>query len=135
MPIPDKVKRRLVRSVGHPSLVLKIYDESGDDERIELLLRQVENRGFHQLGFAGVAHVIDFQKYGFIADLQVYGRNRSENPEDVYPFSMVISDGSDLPHPFGRACLEETVLFGKEASLYLSQEEPRLSSWLKTFAL
>ena len=135
MPIPDKVKRRIVRSFGDPSLAIKIYDELGTDAGIEELLKCLQERGVNKLAFAGVAHVINFPAYGVIADLQLYGRNRPENPEDVYPLSVVLADNKDLPSEFGRACLEETMLFGREAILYLSQEQPRLPKWLDRFAL
>lgn len=135
MPIPDKVRRRIVRSFGDPSLALKVYDELGTDAGIEALLKCLQDREVNKVAFAGVAHVIDFPNYGAIADLQLYGRNRPENPEDVYPLSIILSDGKDLPSEFGRACLEETMLFGKEAMLYLSQEQPRLLKWLDRFAL
>lgn len=139
MPIPDKVKRRIVKTFGDPSLVLKIYDELGEDKHIDALLTFMEQRKLHETGFAGVGHIITFPDYGPMADVQVYGRTKPENPDDVYPVSIVLADGRDLPPELGRACLEETILFGKEAEFYLMYRyqghEKQLKTWQDRFAL
>lgn len=55
-------------------------------------------------------------------------------PDVVYPFSIILETGEDLPPEYGRACLEETDMFGREAALYLSLEDPKLRQWLGEFA-
>ncbi len=139
MPIPNKVKQRIVTSFGDPSLTLKVYDELQDDISIQQLQQHLQTRNANNLAFIGVAHLIHFADYGSLADLQLYGRVRPENPEEVYPLSIILSNGQDLPSTLGRACLEETILFGKEAELYLKLKdqghEQQLKMWLEQFAL
>ena len=114
---------------------MKIYDKLGRDELIDALLGYAEGRGFHEDAFAGVGIIYKHPKFGAAGDLSLYGRSNPENPEDVFPYSIVLATGQDLPRTFGRACMEETVIFGKEAELYLSLAPPQLAVWLRRFAV
>ncbi len=127
--------RRIVRSFGEPALAMKIYDNLGEDERVRALLAYMEGRGLNEDAFAGVGIIYKHPRFGSVGDIQVYGRGNPENPEDVFPYSIVLGTGQDLPRTFGRACLEETIIFGKEAELYLSVRDLKVDNWLKQFAV
>ena len=139
MPIPDKVQRRIVRQFGNPLLFLKLYDQLDNDTLVATLSRNIIARNMQDLAFAGVGYLGTLPEMGPFADLQFYGRKRPENPEDVYPLSICLADGTDLPKELGRACLEETILFGKEAELYFRlqgmEHKKQLTQWLQRFAL
>jgi hypothetical protein len=132
MAFQDDVKRKIVRSFGRPELAFKIYDSLGDDANVDALLAYMEQRGMHKYAFAGVGHIFIFPDFGPTGDIQVYGRSNLEEPEDVYPYSIILPTGEDLPPEYGRACLEETEMFGKEASLY---SKLGFNQWLKVFAV
>ena len=131
----DADTRRIAKSFGDPSLAVKIYDELRDDVHLRALLAHMEGRGLNEDAFAGVGIIYKHPKFGSAGDIQVYGRSNPENPEDVFPYSIVLATGENLPRTFGRACLEETVIFGKEAELYLSVKDPKVDNWLKRFAV
>jgi hypothetical protein len=133
--LPEKVKRRLIRSFGRPQLSIKIYDKLGDDANTEALIKIMKQRKMNKYGFAGVGHISVFPDFGPIADIEVYGRSDLEKPEDVYPHSIVLTNGEDLPPEYGRMCLEETRMFGKEAELYLSLGHSDFKVWLERFAI
>ena len=123
--IHEEIRRRMIRSFGDPELAFKIYDLLGGDANIEALLAIARERGMNETGFAGVVFVYDFpdpSSAGPTADIQLYGRQASaltsdghpKNP-DVFPYCLRLSDGRSLPYKYGRACLEETEIFGLEA--------------------
>ena len=134
MEFSNQIQRRIVRNFGQPDLVLKIYDKLGDDRHLERLLEIIGKRRLYDLAFAGIAHIFNIPELGgTTADVQLYGRSNSENPEDVFPFSINLDKGEDLPNGYGRACLEETIMFGREAELYLKHRN--VDPWSKEFAL
>lgn len=137
MSLLERIKERAVIRFGDPSLHLKIYDEIGDTALHQLLATCITDRGLTRLAFTGVAHIFEYDtNHGILADLQLYGRDNQENPGDIYPLSIVLNSGLELPPELGRACLEETIFFGKEAENYLKLQHKgtkQLPKWLETF--
>jgi hypothetical protein len=128
----DYVRRREVRRFGKPEIVLKIYDSFGDDTNLDALLGYLEQARINESAFAGVGHIVDVPNHGPTGFVQVYGRGNLKVPESVYPMSINLATGENSMPLLGAACIEETVVFGKEAEMFL---ELGLDEWIRKFAL
>lgn len=115
-----------------PEAIVKIYDSTWYAPNRNRLHEIIRDSRWQKRCFAGVAHISDFEEYGPIADLNMWGGSNRKNPENVYPYSIVLKTGKNLPAKFGRCCLEESVLFGREAELYLKKG---MSQWKKEYAV
>jgi len=127
-----KTTRRFILGFGSPRFNIKVYDSIGTGDNSARLLNYLEEHNVNDVAFAGVGHINNFSEYGPVADLQLYGRSNTKKPEDIYSLSLVLKPGKQLPDEFGRACLDEIIMFGKEAELFKKLGYPK---WLTAFAV
>lgn len=132
--------RKIVRVFGEPEIAVKIYDRLQQDDYVELLCDLIQARGMPNYAFAGVAHVYKFDDIES-ADFQLYGREGRENMDHVFPYSVNLQTWQDFPPDLGRACLDETIIFGKEAELFKAiwkargvVDQETVKAWLEQFA-
>jgi hypothetical protein len=121
---------RRIFTIGNPTLTLKVYNTLAKREHIRKLESVVLSRGLNFSAIAGVCNISEVEELGPVADLSMYGRGPTFR--GVFPYSIELRTGTNLPPQYGRACPEETVLFGKEAALYLEYELD-VKMWRKTF--
>ncbi len=132
--------RRTTRVFGQPEIGVKIYDRVQQDAFVDALCSLMENRGMPRYAFAGVAHIYTFSGHDS-ADFQLYGREGMEDMDHVFPYSVNLRTGEEFPPNLGRACLDETIIFGKEAELFKEiwktrgvVDEETAREWLLRFA-
>ncbi len=132
--------RRIVRIIGDPELRVKIYDRVQQDRYLDTLCSLMADRKMPGLAFAGVGHIYYFEGRNS-ADFQLYGRHGMENVDHVFPHRVDLETGLDYTWDRGRACLDETIIFGKEAELLKKiwdqrgvVDEETVKAWFKRFA-
>ncbi len=109
--------RKILKVIGRPGMSVKVYDRIQQNAYIKALCDLMRNRRMPSYGFAGVANIYQFDGEPS-ADFQIYGRNGMQNMDHIFPYSVNLETGEDFPPHLGRACLDETILFGKEAELF-----------------